>query len=171
MKAKTSLLLLTLATTLGLAGPVAAAHLDAPADLVCNRGFDNSVHSQWSDREGATYYAVDVTAEYDVSNDGQMDRTYDFHFGSQDSELVLAPQDMMGSFVEDNSGQVVDKMPMAANIRVKAVHLGKGHEIGKGHEKAIGEGHDKLNGSVRNAESTECRVTLGTTNCRFGICR
>lgn len=167
MKTKTSLLLLTLATTLGLAGPVAASHLAAPDDLVCNRGFDNSVYSKWKDRDGATYYAVDVTAEYDVSNDGRMDRTHDFHFGSHDPGLVLGPRDLLGSFVEDNSARVVDKMPMAANIRVKAVHLGKGHDKDK---KNDNRGYNAVSGQARNSDYTECRVTLGGSNCRFGRC-
>lgn len=163
MKTKTSLLLLTLATTLGLAGPVAAAHLEAPDGLICNRGFDNSVHSNWNDRNGASYYAVDVTAEYDVSNDGKMDRTHDFHFGSHDPELVLEPGDLMGNFVEDNSARVVDKMPMAANIRVKAVHLGKGHY--KEDAKAS-KSRNAMENQSSKADYTECRVTLGAP-CRF----
>lgn len=163
MKTKTSLLLLTLATTLGLAGPVAASHLKAPDDLVCERGFDNMVHSKWKNREGATYYAVDVTAEYDVSGDGQMDRIQDFHFGSHDPELVLNPAKMKGSFVEDTRSRVVDKMPMAANIRVKAVHLGKGHY--KAADKSD-KSRSAIDGQSRNADYTECRVTLGAP-CRF----
>lgn len=167
MKAKTSLLLLTLATTLGLAGPVAAAHLEAPDDLVCGRDFKNSVYSKWKNRAGASYYAVDVTAEYDVSDDGQMDRTHDFHFGSPEPELVLESRDLMGSFVDDSSRRVVDKMPMAANIRVKAVHLGKGHDKDK---KNDNRGYNAVSGQARNSDYTECRVTLGGSNCRFGRC-
>ena len=169
MKAKTSLLLLTLATTLGLAGPVAAAHLEAPDDLVCGRDFKNSVYSKWKNRAGASYYAVDVTAEYDVSDDGQMDRTHDFHFGSPEPELVLESRDLMGSFVDDSSRRVVDKMPMAANIRVKAVHVGKGHEIGKGQSHSNSK--SAVEAQARNTDYTECRVTLEARNCRFGVCR
>ena len=168
MKVKTSLLLLTLAATLGLSGPVAAAHLSAPVDLVCDRGVDNSVHSRWQARDGATYYSVDVTAEYDVSNDGRMDRSQNFHFSSQDPQLVLQSRELMGNFVEDDSGRVVEKMPMAANIRVKSVHLGKGHEIGKGHQ-VNGRSSNAVAGQSRHADFSECRIMLGG-NCRFGRC-
>jgi hypothetical protein len=171
MKAKTWLLLLTLTTTLAVTGPVAAAHLEAPDGLVCDSAFDNSLNSRWIDRNGASYYAVDVMAEYDVSNDGAMDRTHEFHFGSPESELVLESRDLMGSFVDDRSGRVVDKMPMAATVKVKAAHLGKGHDIGAGHEKARGEGHHKVNGGVRNAEFTECRVVFGAPPPCRAFCR
>jgi hypothetical protein len=169
MTAKTPLILVTLATTLGLSGPVMAAHLNAPDGLVCETGLDNSIHSDWNDRDEASSYAVEVTAEYDVSKNGQMDRTQDFRFGSEPSELVLQSQDMMATFIDD-TGKIVEVMPMAANLQVKALHLGKGHETGNGHEKAIGEGHQKMNGSARNAEAAECRVTLSDMTCPFNLC-
>ncbi len=167
MKAKTSLLLLTVATTLGLSGPVVAKRtLETPDELVCEAYFDNSVHSTWESVEDATYYAVDVNAEYDVSGDGEMDRGHGFHFGTADPELELEESDLMGSFVDDD-GLVVQKKAMAAKLRVKAVRVPRGHRIGLGHLKVSGDGHYRgrrkghyKDHGIKSSDYAECRVTF-----------
>lgn len=163
MKTKTSFLkstLVTLAAALGLSGPVGAAHLDAPDDLTCGNGGD-LIYSSWSVVDGASEYAVDVTADYDVN--GSV-RSQNFRFGASDPRLDLFKSDLEAKFYDDNEGVVTGKAK-AVRMRVKALHVGKGHEIGKGHEKGRGQGHETGHMNQASSYSNECQVAL--SECRF----
>lgn len=136
MKIKTSLLLLTLTTALGLSGPVLAKKLPDAEEVDCD--FANGmVTCAWNNGVmGAGAYKWEVTAEYDVDDDEVVDRKKKFHFETAGPNMEKSPSVMKSSFYADNGTMVPDKMPMSAKVRVKAAGLAKG---GKGKNSPYSE--------------------------------
>ncbi len=129
MKIKTSLLLLTLTTALGLSGPVLAKKLPDAEEVDCD--FANGmVTCAWNNGVmGAGAYKWEVTAEYDVDyNDDVVDRKKKFHFETAGPNMENSPSDMKSNFYDADGRIVPDKMPMSAKVRVKAAGLAKGRK-------------------------------------------
>lgn len=120
---------------LGISGPLAAGDIDPPETLTCS--FDGTdLFADWSDVDGADKYSVSVTAQYDIDGaDGVVDREQEFDFGTGDrtdgapadqSDLSIPLSALTGTFVDDDTGEVVTADPVSATLKVKGLHPGKG---------------------------------------------
>ncbi len=169
MKAKTSLLLLTLATTLGLSSPAIAKKMADPEELDCSYR-TGMFHCKWnSNMEAASMEAAsfvwEVTAEYDVDyGDGIADRKKKFHISGDSTSLYHSVAALQASFNTEDGRGVVTMRPMSADVRVKAVMSNdKGKDKGKGYAKG---------GKGKSTPYTGmCEVNFANDDCPIGMCR
>jgi hypothetical protein len=177
---------------LGFSGDTAAHRLGPPEGLVCEYdGFD-SVTADWFDLTGATGYALEVTAKYDISGDGSADRTQEFDFEASDSDLSIGLHELEAIFYDDATNTVVSETPISARLRVKGLHLGGGDDEddsddARGHEERGDDDGDEqveddddwdddrednaYGDHGQNPSSSQyCEVTIEGTACPFGRC-
>lgn len=164
MKAKTSLLLLTLATTLGLSSPAIAKKMADPEELDCSYR-TGMFHCKWNQNMEADSFVWEVTAEYDVDfGDGIADRKKKFHISGDSTSLYHSVAALKASFNTEDGRGVVKMMPMSADVRVKAVKTkDKGKDKGKGYAKG-GKGKS-------TPYSDMCEVNFANDDCPIGMCR
>lgn len=163
MKAKTSLLLLTLATTLGLSSPALAKKVADPEEVDCSYR-SGMFHCKWNKNMNAASYTWEVTAEYDVDyGDGIADRKKKFHFSGDSTSLYHSVAALQASFNTEDGKGVVTMRPMSANVRVKAQFMEDGKDNGKGYAKG-GKGKS-------TPYSDMCEVNFANDDCPIGMCR
>lgn len=174
MKTKTSLLLLTLATALGISSSVAAKKAADALEVNCSysrgmavcvvsNGAATATVSQASaSNESAEGYKWEITAKYDV--DGVADRKKKFHFETSAPRWSGSPSVMTARFNSDEDlGSPVTKTPTSADIRVKALYMDKDQDKGKGYAKG-GKGKS-------SPYSATTAVTFKDDGCTIGMCR
>lgn len=174
MKTKTSLLLFTLATALGLSSPVVAKKLAQPEELSCSyaRGMvlcnwngtvAAATYETAASYDDATSYKWEITAEYDVDyNDGIADRKKKFHYETTEPSWSMSPSEMTASFNAEEDKNVVTRTPMSADVRVKAMYMEKDKDKGKGHAKG-GKGKSSPYSGRAEVEFK--------SDCNIGMCR
>jgi hypothetical protein len=121
---------------LALAAPSRADHLPAPTGVTC-AVVDGAIAADWDDVDGATKYSVGIVAAFDTDGDDAADVTIDFDFGTS-NRTDLAPMSQSDLMIPlaalttpfDTDGDpLTDAVlldPISAQLRVKALHPGKG---------------------------------------------
>jgi hypothetical protein len=112
--------------------PLMVFALGVPTDFVVN--FDGTtIATSWTAVPDATKYSVNIVAEYDLDEDGVLDLSVDYDFGTSDrtdGALMSDPNLNIpyDALLYDVDGDGVgDIAPGMAAARVKALNPGKGN--------------------------------------------
>jgi len=146
MLRRSNAIALALGILLGVPAAAGAGHLPPPTTVTCSVSGTDMV-ADWDDVTDAKKYAVDVIAGYDTNGDGVVDVTRDFDFGTGDrtdgapmsqSDLTIPLSALSSSFDTDGDGVPdVTLDPVSVDMRVKALHPGRGQGRQNGEFSAL----------------------------------